>query len=618
MGRPTDKSRVDKWKARLKAANKVYTDWEKEYDCDLLEDFYRGFQWKGEDIEGAERDKYVVNLVNASIRTREPSLLFFNPVARVSPREAKADDPGTFVDERAKLREDIANTYMGDPRLYFQEQAALSLHETFFRFGVMKTCYTGNYEENPNAQKPVLKGDTGQELKDANGEPVMGPDRVPSEEAVSFERISARNFRVSASNRNILEFNDWCGYYSWEQVEDVKRNPAYKNTSALKEGGKLKGDLDERTEEEKDNAEQGLIKVWRIWDIRTKTKYVFAENAERFFVDGEHYDVLPFWTLKFDENLDSFYPIPLVWQWIHPQREYNDIKEKRRAHRKRFHRKFGFRPEVDKEEVEKLMVGGDGTAVELPGQDSFWAIPDAPLDASTERDAMASKDDFREVSSVSAEQNAIPESQTATQANIIENKSNIRENFQRFLVAKWLGNGVRILLKTVEKHMVLPMLIKTTVDPTAMGASQELQRVFETWRSIQVADLSDFEYDCTVDIESLSPATQDARRQQWFSTWDLITRNPALMMGIAASDVIAKKTFNLLEVRSQREIAEIRMIVTLIAISQGMMQGGQPGAGGAPGGAPDAASPTPEPGPGQTPTMPEIQNQLGAQMGTAA
>lgn len=611
MARPTEKSRVDKWKARVRAANKVYKDWDDEFDTSNLEDYYKGFQWRGQNVE-AEADKYVINLIFSSIETRKPSLLFFRPVARVSPRDAKADDPGSFVDERAQLREDIANTFLGDKRLHFREHTALALHESMFRFGVIETGYSGDWIDNPNAGKPVINEKTGDPMVDKEGAPLAQPARIlreGSKESLYFRRIPAKDFRISPSNRNILEENDWYGYGEWVQIEDVKKNPAYKNTSGLKPGGQPRKDMDDRTEEEKGDPDKaGLIKVWKIWSFRDKARFVFPETGEKFFVEGEPFDTRQHSVLKHYELLDSFYPLPPVFNWLHPQREQNDIREARRAHRKRFYRRFGRSAACNTEELDKLASGGDGVVVELPSKDAFWAIEDAPLDHSTERDAAQSREDFREVSGVSGEQNQIPESETATQAQIIELRSNIRENFQRFLVAEWLGDIVTVLLKTVEKRMMLPMLIKTVVDPQALGAAQELAEVVATWRNIQIADLGDFEYDATVDIESLSPATQDAKRQQWFTTWDLIFRNQALMIGIALSDTIAKKTFALLEVRSDKEVSEIRKLVAVLAMAT---MSAQPAGAGAP-------SPPPQPGAGPTPSLPEIGGQLGAQMGTAA
>src|SRR5437773_942447 len=105
---PTDEKasrRVKSWLNKIRMANEDYKDWEEEFDVEHNEPYYLGHQWPEE-----ERDNYTINLYFPTIEARLPSLLFYRPKVRVTPKPMRLDDPGSLLDERAKLREDTLNT----------------------------------------------------------------------------------------------------------------------------------------------------------------------------------------------------------------------------------------------------------------------------------------------------------------------------------------------------------------------------------------------------------------------------------------------------------------------------------------------------------------------------
>src|SRR6185369_7752667 len=125
MPRASDADRVKAWQARINAATKLYEDWEKEYECDLLEEYYYGKQWQGDEEEISKR-KYVINLFFPAINIDKPSMIFNLPQYRVTPRPARIDDKNSDVEARARLQQDTLQTKVEDPDIGFETETSLA------------------------------------------------------------------------------------------------------------------------------------------------------------------------------------------------------------------------------------------------------------------------------------------------------------------------------------------------------------------------------------------------------------------------------------------------------------------------------------------------------------
>src|SRR5262249_49604849 len=155
-------------------------------------------------------------------------------------------------------------------------------------------------------------------------------------------------------------------------------------------------------------------------------------------------------------------------------------------------------------------------------------------------------------------------------------------------------------LKTAIKQMTLPVWIKTTVDPTGEGYPYEAEAVQEAYRSIQIADaeLEGFDYDVSVDVESLSPVGQAMKRNDWNQVLQIISQ-PGAQALLGRSETMLRKTLEMYGIRDDREIAEIQQALASLTMPQ------QPRAMP---GQPQEAAPGPTPAPG------EIPQQLAQQM----
>jgi len=166
---------------------------------------------------------------------------------------------------------------------------------------------------------------------------------------------------------------------------------------------------------------------------------------------------------------------------------------------------------------------------------------------------------------VSGEARTSPTAPTATQANIVNVRSSIRESRARQQVASWLGDIARLMLLNLRESMKLPFMVKRTVDPFAMAADpQQTQDTARRWTEIESEDIDSLDVDVKIDVASLSPVSEDAQRNQWNIVLQLLT-NPALATLLmtpvpnAPTDPspLLRKTLVLNGITSDQEIREI-------------------------------------------------------------
>lgn len=617
MARKTDKDRVKEWNSRISAANKINEKWEEEYRCDELWKYYLGHQWKGQYAPGKE--PYTINLVFSSIAIQMPTLLFYHPRVNVKSRPAKFDDDPQGAGMRAQLREDTLNTFIRNPIVRFKEETQLALLESDFRFGVVEIGYSADFSDNPNTPtKPIIDEDSQQEAGT-----LPAKSKIIKNESLFVKRIPAKQFRVSINAKNSLEQADWCGYFEWMYPADIKANPRYKNTSTIKSSGKISNDLyaapATEGEEEKEKY-RNQLKVWKIWDLRAKKRYIFQDGGEKFFLE-EDMDtmrdgraILPLEAYKQFERLDEFLPLPPVYNWLSPQNELNETREMQKIHRQRFRRAYECTNAVDDGELRKFEEPVDGRIIKVPSIGSIAPIADAPLGPDVSAAYPLSKEDFREISGVSAEQRGLAESDTATQANIINANSQIRESFSKVGVADWLARIAYKMMLILEKRMSLPFWVKLNADQYEQNYQADIVETGNTWKKITTEDLGDsMNYDVSVDVDSLSPSTDAGERQSWTQVL-MVLANPQILPVLLASDLILRKTLSYYGIKNEKEIEALKELgMTLLkqmaaAAAQQMQMQQQAMAIKHPVGAIAQGA-----GPGPTPGMGDIQGQIAMQ-----
>lgn len=592
------------WQKEARLAQAAYDEWADTYKPAELEAYYQGpGQWPKE-----QRGNYVANLFYQSIEVRRPSLMFGIPKVRLEPRPNRSDDPMSSIVPRSKLLEDTVNAQIQDPDFGFLDELSSSIHEHFFAFGVSECGYSADVTENDRPEKEM----------DQDEEPEA--EYSVENETLWVRRIPANMFRISISGKKRLIANDWTGYFEWVALEDIKANPLYEGrTKGLR--GKATGTADtsfqtlvpSKFQQLLNNGSmtgandfgahttgsQNMVLLFKVWDHRKKVRHVFlGADFSRALTppEGKPWTVYPFNILRGPgEILDSGYPVPPTYNWRAPQDEINERSERMRVHGRRFNRKYAVGDRrMDPSEVEKLEVGADGTVVWVKGdaQTAIAPIQDAMLDPRT-NDAEAPKQDFVQVSGIGGEQRALADSETATQANIIEVNTKVRETVQREDVVKFISGTARTLCELVQTYWTTPMFIKTNVDleslrmgnPEAVREAQDIAILAPEFKKVVASDYGDrgdYLYEVSLSMEFLSPGTEDKDRQQLIMLIQLLS-NPMMVPVLSASQEIFRKLLYSFGIKSEHEIREYTKVLQgvggMMAAAQ-MQQGGAPGAAG--------------------------------------
>lgn len=609
--------------------DKVYHQWRTLYETDKCEQFYLGHQKDAKNDE-----QYIVNLTFANVEIRVPSMMFYRPNVIITPKPGRDDDAGTLIEERAELLEDTGQSLVEDSRVGFQNSAIRCVREAFFRFGVMYIGYEQrDFIDNPFLGKPPAPDDSAitAVLKREDA-----PKQLPKSDGIFCRRIPARQFRVSHNSHNDLEENDWVGFYTWEYPSDIERNPSYSNTKGFRSNKQFNlnpGVTGEASnagvgydQQDKDQAQKGLVKVWHIWDCRQKLRFDFPDAGDRFFIDGKEWiksvsgrPILPFEDLMFYPILDEYYPVPVLFNWLDPQREINDDREMKRIHRRKAARRYTMAPgSITTDQLDGLMHGEDMTVVEAQGQQvggpsPLVPVPDVPLDRNLYMQSAVTERDFNMVSGTPSEDRGIASAETATQASIINTAGQIRESYGREQVAGFLGRCIKKMLEIARAKLQYSFVIKRNVDPVSMGKMLEEARVKAIWKTIRASDLGDIDFDCAVDVEALSPANSEERFKKWMQLMSML---PQMMPILAKSDYMLKKTFDGFGVRSWRDRSEMKKAFMELVAEQAQQMQQQLAAKGGGASAPTGAAPSPAAGP--MPAQATIAQNIEAQMAQAA
>jgi len=563
------------WSSRLNISNRRYFRWAREYRTNECEEYYYGEHWEEVDDEDEYR-AYVTNEIFTAIDLKAPALLFQIPVFSLKPKPSKTDYDADAGAQRSNLREHVLNYFAGHDKTALAESAELGVLDAHFRFGIVEVGYSADWIDNPNSVTPVLDIDRGESTNE-DPEVEYVPPKLPSKERVYTKHIPAENFRVGGLERpESLERCSWCGYWEWYRYDDIVAN--YDVDSGG--GGYVPNDmpffsadkeevLDEEIREMLKDS--NLCKVWKIWDNHEKVKLTIVEGPNAI-IRRQKFERLPLFDLRFRKRLKSWYPIPPVYNWLSPQDEMNEIREVARQHRKRFVRKFLMaKGAIDEHNKELLVNGGDGTIAETKEENInpdgvLAALPSPDLGAQHHEMLQVSRADFDNVAGVTAQQRGQATSGTATETNIINNESSIRETRDKFVVAKWLCRIGKEILLQAKEHLVDDILIPITSDVdegvTPIG---EMEITQTRWAEINTDQLGDEDMEVNINVSSLSPISNEEDKARFLEFLAILTNYPPLNLSpVLVREVATKVGYtNEKVVKTWQEYAVLNLNATM-------------------------------------------------------
>lgn len=512
------------WLAKVNTANTYFNKWERQFRCKKMVKYFEGQQWDNDPYGKG----YVLNLIYSTIEAKEPSLIFENPKFSVSPKPSGSDFNPEEAFSKALIATDTLNTLIGKDQMAFSENVEMSLHDSFFRFGMVEVGYDASWRTNPNAPKPSFKNDLNSE--EDPGIVDSEPPELPAEEWIFVKRIPPDRFRIGTNDSFQLDKCNWVGYYEYMRLSDIKaKSSGFKNTEDLPEASSDEDMYLSPTESGDTTSQRGdLVKVWKLWDLRSKKHFIICEvgSVEIF---SSTFKRLPLFGLRYTKRTQGWLPIPPVFNWKSAQDEQNECKEQMRTHRRRSKRAFQV-PEggAEVEEVEKLIEGADGVTIFTKGTAQVTSIQNTPADPSIMVSMQTSKDDFHIVAGTSGEQQLQADRATATQSTIINNRATLRESKERNVVAKWLNSiGKEILFQAIEK-LSKPVWVKLSADTGAWGG--EYQSLEHKYNLIYTDYLAGAGFNIDIQLSSMSPIANDEEMNRFLRLLSVLTQFPLVSL----------------------------------------------------------------------------------------
>lgn len=543
------------WKERIPAAVRYKKKWETLFKCEHLENYYEGRQWK----DAGDYNPYVINKFFETIQIKIAKFIPTFPVFNVTAKPANSDYNLEFASTSSQLKQDVLNSIVEDNKLHFAKEMELAYKDHFFRFGVVEVGYASDWIINPNAPKPLLNTDVDASNRGQKPKVKKEPEELPVNERVFIKHIGAKRFHVGGIDHKYLDRCTWYGYYEWVHKEDLLALPLM-NKDKVENAPIFMPDTETS---DKDSAAHGTtnsLKIWHIWDTRAKVRLIILDSSyvtiyQRKFSRTTVFDYRPDARVK----TEGFYPIPPSYNWISPQDELNETREQLRRHRRRFTRKFQVvEGTVDDPEVEKFESGQDGALIKVKKVDAITAIVDAPLGQSIDKAIVTSSDDFNGVSGTSAEQRGVADRTTATQANIINQRSGIRETSEQDRIVTWYQLIAREILLTVRDKFALGIWAKLSSDPGDFGEQfKESQKTYQWVTSEDLSDGYDFKID--VDLTSISADAQQDEKKKFMEFLAILTQFPA----IAFSPLLVAEAAIRVGYRNQKVIAEFQKMALM-------------------------------------------------------
>lgn len=559
------------WRSRIAGADRAYKAWSDRFKTEMLYQYYEGFQWF---FQADENNRpYVMNMIYSSIESKLPSLTFENPQFTVRARPAGLTFDEESANQKSQAKQDALNFIAARSEFGLGDKHELALLDAFFGFGVLETNYSEEVCTNPYI-------------------PLKAKPSVF--DCVYAKQIPYDTFRVAANANWDLSVGKWWGYFEFvphsrlaEYKEQLNLNAkAYSSEDDLTYTSAESGKIEVAPDANQAVGPPGTCKIWKLWDFETNKFTLYAPDDAKTIGDAileySDFDFCPLSILRFGKRRKGWYPYPPVWNWISPQDEINDTRQTQRIHRKRFSRKYLANPGKfeSEEELSKFLYGPDGTVIKVNSLDAVKAVEDAPLDPVDSQTLVLAYDDFNRASGTPDEYRGMQVSSnrtTATQAGIIDRRSQVREAKDSVRVADFLCDIGKHILKALRKTKK-PFWVRAKLDnETFLG---EVKTVSHGWKTIPAQLLRDEDYDIDLNVTSVSPISAQTDKQAFMEFLALLTQYEILAFSPALIREAAYRT----GYKNEAVLNQFQQWAQLAALGRQAQLQNQSGGGGSGGG----------------------------------
>jgi hypothetical protein len=559
------------WGERIMRAKKCRKVWADKMRVDLGMAYYEGDQ-----NPGYAPDEWItVNKMYSHMQAQLPLLYSVDPYFYVKLKKSYQIDPANIEDSERKgtVRQAMLNYLKGELKL--KDKARLGIFDAHFKYGVLKTRRASSWKKHPQAGKPVLD-DEGKPLADETG-PLLYPDTLPVNERYEIARIHPDDFMFDEDSGPLEESWHWVAQHMRMPKSEALENPNYSKKAVKGAQGKKRED-DEKKKTglitrilRSEDEDETFLDLWEIYDLEKREFLVFAEDAKDLIMEPrpvpKGIERHPFSVLRFTLRDCSPYPLPPVSPAIDPQKEISLSRSRLLTHRKRFNRKY----EVDRNkladpdrDMSKLESGDDGALIEVLALGAVNPIKDAPLDQQNLMELNLLNMDMIEIFGTPGSARGVADSDSATEASILDKRLEVREGDRMSMVVDWITDVARKLDQLVSVHIDRDEAVKIT------GPQGEF------WQTVRETDYEkvDGEFEYGVNLGASRPRLPDIERAQWIAFMSQVV---IPFPHILTSPTIMKRMAEMFHIEDEAAIEEFRQLGVKIMSGQMPMPGGQGG-----------------------------------------
>ena len=570
------KPEPQKWLEKIESAKRVKDAWREMFRISMCYDY-----WEGRQRPPGVDEYFVINRIFSTLQSELPSLYGTDPYFYVKLSTSYSTNPIDVAnfEKRASVRQSMLNYLKNELKL--KQKARLSIFDAHFQFGILKTHYYADLVENPDKGKPINLEGTKLPMVDEKGQPLMEPETIPANEAYKITRIHPDDFLVDGDAGPLDDEVCWKAQRIKMEIDELKEDNRY-NKSAL--ANIRPTEISDEAQKERERRKKGLAAadntedepdtcvIWEIYDLKKSQWLVVAEGlTDEFLLDPEPLpdgiEGDPFIDLRFVKRDASWYPLPPVSQWLDSQTEYNELRTKMMVHRKRFNRKYnlyGMAFDDPEAAAAKLANGEDGTVLigNQPANIAVAPIQDAPLDQNHHMEISYIREDFQELAIGSNQKASGAGVDSATEAGIIEKRTQIREGDKISTVMDFIADTGRKLDQVVQANITKDQAVKVAGGPNG-----------EYWELVRTEDYDEIagEYEYSIDVGATTPQLPEIERAQWMAFLSLIAGAPQL----ALSPALMKKMAELYHIYDENMVKEITQIAEKMMSGQLPLPGQQ-------------------------------------------
>ena len=549
-----------------------------------------GFSWDWEiddwDYGDPSEKRIVVNRILAVMASQNANMMWQQPWFQLEARRAT----GLSGDTQRLAAEHALNYVLQAPKNNFLLHARLMLLMSHLGVGFLKHTYAPDMGIDPERNKEeqigeiisVMDPDTGAEIVDFVG----GQPKLDS----NGEMIRRGRFGFVVDNRNPADYfrTDWVHFLdmridpegandlqehrriaermSWT-LEEFEQVPFFehkkeiidsvrfleeeglsRNTRARLEGSNASFNPSDPLDLTPNDRNLARLYGTQIWDTQKREIRYIVDGFDKLVAKEKfppYIETSPYSDCKFHEVPGEYWPITEVEAARPLALGYNEMWSGLLTHFRRFKRKyvakFGM---LDETEKSKLADPDDGTVIEFKKgtRADLGPLEDAPVDPAVYRMMSRFIDDMSEILGNSPEARGIADSETATQAAIIERAGTARDNDKRATVARCLERHAKIVMDSMQYNMDEPMQV-TITGPLGKAFSANLSK-------LQIHG----DFNTRISLTELEPHDQGSERRELLGILQIM--GPTAFM----SPTFSKRFFTAHRFNDPQMVAEFQEI----------------------------------------------------------